>query len=167
MNQPKVIDTDGHIYESYEDVEEYFEEKYCGMRWARNRLRWPRWLPWHSSQLRGPRPRQGTRHAPHRVGQFAFVETAEGQPQEALFALREVIGLGIVEKYTFALARAFPGGDVDRLVDMRPQRHAAVGNAELQCAAEMMAKRSDQQIAPRGIGSAQAAGVSQQLAILE
>ena len=35
MNQPKVIDIDGHIYESYEDVEEYFEETYCGMRWAR------------------------------------------------------------------------------------------------------------------------------------
>ena len=33
MQQPKVIDADGHIYENHEEIEEYFEGKYraaCG-----------------------------------------------------------------------------------------------------------------------------------------
>ena len=35
MNQPKVIDADGHIYENHEEIEEYFEGKYRGMCRAR------------------------------------------------------------------------------------------------------------------------------------
>jgi len=38
MTQPKVakvIDADGHIYENHEEIEEYFEGKYRGMRRAR------------------------------------------------------------------------------------------------------------------------------------
>ena len=35
MNNPKVIDADGHIYENHEEIEEYFEGKYRGMRRAR------------------------------------------------------------------------------------------------------------------------------------
>jgi len=32
MQNPKVIDADGHIYENHEEIEEYFEVKYRGMR---------------------------------------------------------------------------------------------------------------------------------------
>ena len=35
MQQPKVIDAEGHIYENHEEIEEYFEGKYRGMRRAR------------------------------------------------------------------------------------------------------------------------------------
>ena len=35
MEIPKVIDADGHIYENHEEIEEYFEGKYQGMRRAR------------------------------------------------------------------------------------------------------------------------------------
>ena len=35
MQNPKVIDADGHIYENHEEIEEYFEGKYHGMRRAR------------------------------------------------------------------------------------------------------------------------------------
>ncbi len=35
MQNPKVIDADGHIYENHEEIEEYFEGKYRGMRRAR------------------------------------------------------------------------------------------------------------------------------------
>jgi hypothetical protein len=35
MIRPKVIDADGHIYENHEEIEEYFEGKYRGMRRAR------------------------------------------------------------------------------------------------------------------------------------
>ena len=35
MQKPKVIDADGHIYENHEEIEEYFEGKYRGMRRAR------------------------------------------------------------------------------------------------------------------------------------
>lgn len=32
LKTPKVIDADGHIYENHEEIEEYFEGKYRGMR---------------------------------------------------------------------------------------------------------------------------------------
>ena len=35
MQNPKVIDADGHIYENHEEIEEYFEGKYRGMWRAR------------------------------------------------------------------------------------------------------------------------------------
>ena len=35
MQNPKVIDADGHIYENHEEIEECFEGKYRGMRRAR------------------------------------------------------------------------------------------------------------------------------------
>jgi hypothetical protein len=34
MKVSKVIDADGHIYENHEEIEEYFEGKYRGMRRA-------------------------------------------------------------------------------------------------------------------------------------
>ena len=36
MPNPKVIDADGHIYENHEEIEEYFEGHYRGMRRARD-----------------------------------------------------------------------------------------------------------------------------------
>ena len=47
MQNPKVIDADGHIYENHEEIEEYFEGKYRGMRRARAYPSSPRWMAGH------------------------------------------------------------------------------------------------------------------------
>ena len=67
MQNPKVIDADGHIYENHEEIEEYFEGKYRGMRRARayslfpSLDGWPRGLgagrPLHAPGLQVRQPK--------------------------------------------------------------------------------------------------------------
>ena len=54
MQQPKVIDADGHIYENHEEIEEYFEGKYRGMRRARAYALFPSLDGWPRGPGRGP-----------------------------------------------------------------------------------------------------------------
>ena len=63
MQNPKVIDADGHIYENHEEIEEYFEGKYrvgrgrihSSLRWMAGRVAWAPGVP-----IRLPRPDRKT-----------------------------------------------------------------------------------------------------------
>ena len=68
MANPKVIDADGHIYENHEEIEEYFEGKYRGMRRARAYSLFPSLDGWPRG-LGAGRPGQGHRDETRRRDQ--------------------------------------------------------------------------------------------------
>lgn len=72
MQKPKVIDADGHIYENHEEIEEYFEGKYHGMRRARAYALFPSLDGWPRG-LGAGRPDKVTETKPDDV--VKFVET--------------------------------------------------------------------------------------------
>src|ERR1044072_176127 len=66
MTRPKVIDADGHIYENHEEIEEFFEGKYQGMRRARAYSLFPSLDGWPRG-LGAGRPDKGTETRPEHV----------------------------------------------------------------------------------------------------
>lgn len=57
MTRPKVIDADGHLYENHEEIEEYFEGKYRGMRRARAYALFPSPSELHPESFRSASPK--------------------------------------------------------------------------------------------------------------
>lgn len=69
MQKPKVIDADGHIYENHEEIEEFFEGKYRGMRRARAYALFPSLDGWPRG-LGAGRPDKVTETRPEDVTRF-------------------------------------------------------------------------------------------------
>jgi predicted TIM-barrel fold metal-dependent hydrolase len=69
MQRPKVIDADGHIYENHEEIEEYFEGRYRGMRRARAYALFPSLDGWPRG-LGAGRPDKITETRPEDVIKF-------------------------------------------------------------------------------------------------
>ena len=81
MQKPKVIDADGHIYENHEEIEEYFEGKYRGMRRARAYALFPSLDGWPRG-LGAGRPDKVTETKPEDV--IKFVDDAGRRLHRAL-----------------------------------------------------------------------------------
>src|ERR1700746_102272 len=77
MQNPKVIDADGHIYENHEEIEEYFEGKYRGMRRARAYPLFPSLDGWPRG-LGAGRPDKVTETRPEDVIRFVDNMGREG-----------------------------------------------------------------------------------------
>ena len=104
MEIPKVIDADGHIYENHEEIEEYFEGKYQGMRRARAYGLFPSLDGWPRG-LGAGRPDKVTETKPEDVIEFVKnmgLESTVLYPTAAL-----AIGLVQDPGWAAAISRAY------------------------------------------------------------
>ena len=113
MKQPKVIDADGHIYENHEEIEEYFEGKYRGMRRARAYPLFPSLDGWPRG-LGAGRPDKVTETKPEDVIKFVDnmgLESTVLYPTAAL-----AIGLVQEPAWACAVSRAYNNWFHDRYI---------------------------------------------------
>ena len=104
MTHPKVIDADGHIYENHEEIEEYFEGKYRGMRRARAYSLFPSLDGWPRG-LGAGRPDKVTETRPEDVVKFVDnmgLESTVLYPTAAL-----AIGLVQDPNWACSISRAY------------------------------------------------------------
>lgn len=99
MTIPKVIDADGHIYENHEEIEEYFEGKYRGMRRARAYPLFPSLDGWPRG-LGAGRPDKVTETKPEDV--IKFVDNM-GFDSTVLYPTAG-LAIGLVQDPTWAKA---------------------------------------------------------------
>ena len=104
ISKPQVIDADGHIYENHEEIEEYFEGKYRGMRRARAYALFPSLDGWPRG-LGAGRPDKVTETKPEDV--IKFVETL-GVDYTVLYPTA-ALAIGLVQDPGWAgsLSRAY------------------------------------------------------------
>ena len=104
MLHPKVIDADGHIYENHEEIEEYFEGKYRGMRRARAYSLFPSLDGWPRG-LGAGRPDKVTETRPEDV--VKFVESM-GFESTVLYPTA-ALAIGLVQDPSWAcsISRAY------------------------------------------------------------
>ena len=104
ISKPKVIDADGHIYENHEEIEEYFEGKYRGMRRARAYALFPSLDGWPRG-LGAGRPDKVTETKPEDV--IKFVETL-GVDSTVLYPTA-ALAIGLVQDPNWAgsISRAY------------------------------------------------------------
>jgi hypothetical protein len=104
MTNPKVIDADGHIYENHEEIEEYFEGKYRGMRRARAYSLFPSLDGWPRG-LGAGRPDKVTETRPEDV--IKFVDNM-GLESTVLYPTAGLaIGLVQSPEWACSIARAY------------------------------------------------------------
>ena len=109
----KVIDADGHIYENHEEIEEYFEGKYRGMRRARAYPLFPSLDGWPRG-LGAGRPDKVTETKPEDVIKFVDnmgLESTVLYPTAAL-----AIGLVQEPAWACAVSRAYNNWFHDRYI---------------------------------------------------
>jgi hypothetical protein len=99
MKYPKVIDADGHIYENHEEIEEYFEGIYRGMRRARAYPLFPSLDGWPRG-LGAGRPDKVTETKPEDV--IKFVDNM-GLESTVLYPTAG-LAIGLVQDPTWAKA---------------------------------------------------------------
>ncbi len=104
MQNPKVIDADGHIYENHEEIEEYFEGKYRGMRRARAYPLFPSLDGWPRG-LGAGRPDKVTETRPEDV--IKFVDNM-GLESTVLYPTAG-LAIGLVQnpEWACSIARAY------------------------------------------------------------
>ena len=113
MTKSKVIDADGHIYENHEEIEEYFEGKYRGMRRARAYPLFPSLDGWPRG-LGAGRPDKVTETKPEDVIKFVDnmgLESTVLYPTAAL-----AIGLVQEPAWACAVSRAYNNWFHDRYI---------------------------------------------------
>ena len=111
MTNPKVVDADGHIYENNEEIEEYFEAEYSGMRRARTYSLFPSLDGWPRGLGVG-RPDKVTETKPEDVIEFVErmgLESTVLYPTAAL-----AIGLVQSPSWAKAISRAYNAWFHDR-----------------------------------------------------
>jgi len=118
MTNPKVVDADGHIYENHEEIEDYFEGEYSGMRRARAYSLFPSLDGWPRG-LGAGRPDKVTETRPEDVIEFVDrmgLESTVLYPTAAL-------AIGLVQSPTWACAisRAYNRWFVDRYTKIDPR----------------------------------------------
>ena len=87
MQNPKVIDADGHIYENHEEIEEYFEDKYRGMRRARAYALFPSLDGWPRGLGAGPLGGSGD-HEPQVSNAHVLANQFTWKPKGSLRGMR-------------------------------------------------------------------------------
>ena len=104
MNRPKVVDADGHIYENHEEIEEYFEGAYRGMRRARAYSLFPSLDGWPRGLGVG-RPDKVTETKPEDVTKFV---DAMGLESTVLYPTA-ALAIGLVQEpgWACAISRAY------------------------------------------------------------
>ena len=113
MQNPKVIDADGHIYENHEEIEEYFEGKYRGMRRARAYSLFPSLDGWPRG-LGAGRPDKVTETRPEDV--IKFVDNM-GLESTVLYPTAGLaIGLVQSPEWACSIARAYNNWFHDRYI---------------------------------------------------
>jgi len=118
MQNPKVIDADGHIYENHEEIEEYFEGKYRGMRRARAYSLFPSLDGWPRG-LGAGRPDKVTETRPEDVIRFVDnmgLESTVLYPTAAL-----AIGLVQEPAWACAISRAYNNWFHARYIKTNPR----------------------------------------------
>jgi uncharacterized protein len=99
MEKPKVVDADGHIYENHEEIEEYFEDQYRGMRRARAYPLFPSLDGWPRG-LGAGRPDKVTETRPEDILKFI---TGMGLESTVLYPTAG-LAIGLVQDPTWAKA---------------------------------------------------------------
>ncbi|TMA56802.1 MAG: amidohydrolase [Deltaproteobacteria bacterium] len=118
MQNPKVIDADGHIYAIHEEIEEYFEGKYRGMRRARAYSLFPSLDGWPRG-LGAGRPDKVTETRPEDVIRFVDnmgLESTVLYPTAAL-----AIGLVQEPAWACAISRAYNNWFHARYIKTNPR----------------------------------------------
>jgi predicted TIM-barrel fold metal-dependent hydrolase len=118
MQNLKVIDADGHIYENHEEIEEYFEGKYRGMRRARAYSLFPSLDGWPRGLGTG-RPDKVTETRPEDVIRFVDnmgLESTVLYPTAAL-----AIGLVQEPAWACAISRAYNNWFHARYIKTNPR----------------------------------------------